>query len=386
MRKCDSCGKVVVNEQDYMCPHCGAVMQKHCDHSTHLPDDKYFRANDYSTNNSNDYRTTAAEHKSKTYDYEKAPKTDDNGKFDINDLANIKNAEDVKKVAKKAFIEQDKNGKKKFKPVAIVLIVIFAINIASSLLGVVFDAVESGIEEIAGVFPDEWVGYELGEETITHYFSVDTYIKDGVYDKENDCLKFNLSELFFAHNDSVDEDYDTVTEEWQSEFTSPKERFYSEQIVVNAVFFSPKDIVDAEKIENSYKNDVELYGEITSDGVLYIYGVNQHLKKYDAQSGYMELATVSLRTENAETKEHFDFYFSIPFNFVKVNSDGTLKYFYIYSYDDEVTNTEVDLNDQYYPDVEELEEYDEFIDFSDSNVDESVPASVTYTENVVELN
>ena len=375
MRKCDSCGKVVVNEQDYMCPHCGAVSNKHCDHATHLPDDKYFRANDY--------RTAAEEHKSKTYDYEKAPKMDANQKFDINDLANIKNADDVKKVAKKAFIEQDKNGRKKFKPVAIVLIVIFAVNIFCNLLSVGFDAIDGFFEEIASELPDEWVGYELGEETITHYFSVDTYIKDGVYDKENDCLKFNLSELFFAHNDSVDEDYDTVTEEWQSEFTSPKERFYSEQIVVNAVFFSPKDIVDAEKIENSYKNDVELYGEITSDGVLYIYGVNQHLKKYDAQSGYMELATVSLRTENAETKENFDFYFSLPFNFVKVNSDGTLKYFYIYSYDDEVTNTEVDLNDQYYPDIEELEEYDEFIAFSENNADESIPVSVEYTEQLL---
>jgi hypothetical protein len=263
------------------------------------------------------------------------------------------------------------------------LIVIFAVNIFCNLLSVGFDAIDGFFEEIASELPDEWVGYELGEETITHYFSVDTYIKDGAYDKENDCLKFNLSELFFAHNDSVDEDYDTITEEWQSEFTSPKERFYSEQIVVNAVFFSPKDIVDAEKIENSYKNDVELYGEITSDGVLYIYGVNQHLKKYDAQSGYMELATVSLRTENAETKEHFDFYFSIPFNFVKVNSDGTLKYFYIYSYDDEVTNTEVDLNDQYYPDIEELEEYVEFIAFSENNADESIPVSVEYTEQLL---
>jgi predicted nucleic acid-binding Zn-ribbon protein len=375
MHKCDSCGKVVVNEQDYMCPHCGAVSNKHCGHNTHLPDDKYFRVNDYKTN--------SAEYKTKTYDYEKAPKMDANQKFDINDLANIKNADDVKKVAKKAFIEQDKNGRKKFKPVAIVLIVIFAVNIFCNLLSVGFDAIDGFFEEIASELPDEWVGYELGEETITHYFSVDTYIKDGAYDKENDCLKFNLSELFFAHNDSVDEDYDTITEEWQSEFTSPKERFYSEQIVVNAVFFSPKDIVDAEKIENSYKNDVELYGEITSDGVLYIYGVNQHLKKYDAQSGYMELATVSLRTENAETKEHFDFYFSIPFNFVKVNSDGTLKYFYIYSYDDEITNTEVDLTEQYYPDIEELEEYVEFIAFSENNADESIPVSVEYTEQLL---
>ena len=101
MHKCDGCGKVVVNEQDYMCPHCGAVSRKKCDHSTHLPDDKYNRANDY--------RNASAEHKSKTYDYQKTPRTDTNGKFDINDLANIKNVEDAKRVAKKAFIEQDKN-------------------------------------------------------------------------------------------------------------------------------------------------------------------------------------------------------------------------------------------------------------------------------------
>lgn len=374
MHKCDSCGKVVVNEQDYMCPHCGAVSNKHCDHPTHLPDDKYFRANDY--------RTAAEEHKSKTYDYEKAPKTDASQKFDINDLANIKNAEDVKKIAKKAFIEQDKNGKKKFKPVAIVLIVIFAINVASNLLGVVFDAVETGIEEIAGVLPDEWVGYELGEEPLTHYFSVDTYITNGSYDKENDCLKFNLSELFFEHNDTVNEVYETVTEEWQSEFTSPKDYFYSEKIVVDAGFFSQKEITDAEIIENSYDRYVRLYGEITGDGILHVYGVNQHLKKIAGESVFIDVSGINLRTEIPETKEHFDYYFSVPFNFIKLNSDGTTEFYNIYAYNGEVTKTEVDLNDQYRPELEELEEYDEYISFFNGNAVESVPASVEYTEMV----
>ena len=353
MHKCDSCGKVVVNEKDYMCPHCGAVAKKHCDHTNHLPDDKYFRANDY--------RSTAAEHKSKTYDYQKTPRTDASEKFDINDLANIKNADDAKKIAKKAFIEQDKNGKKKFKPVAVVLIVIFAINIFSSVMGVVFDGLESSIEGVASQLSDEWVGYELGEEPITHYFSVNTYIKGGSYDKENDCLKFNLSELFFDHNDSVDEDYDVLTEEWQSEFTSPTEYFYSERIEVDAKFFSQKDIVDAEKIENSYNDYVKLYGEITTDGILYVYGVNQHLKNFNGQSVFLNINSISLRTEIAETKEQFDYYFSIPFNFIKLNSDGSVKFFDIYAYDGEVTTTEIDLNEQYYPDTEELEEYAEMV-------------------------
>lgn len=378
MHKCDSCGKVVVNEQDYMCPHCGAVSNKHCDHSTHLPDDKYFRANDY--------RTATEEHKSKTYDYEKAPKTDASQKFDINDLANIKGAEDVKKIAKKAFIEQDKNGKKKFKPVAIVLIVIFAINIASSLLGVVFDAVESGIEEIAGVLPDEWVGYELGEETITHYFDVDTYIKNGSYDKENDCLKFNLSEVFFEYNDTVDEYYDVLTEEWQSEFTSPKECFYSEQVEVSLAFLSQKDFSDAEKVDNAYDESVSLYGEITSDGVFYIYGFNQHLKKNAGESVYLYVNRINMKSQNPDTMEVFNYWLSVPFNFIKLNSDGSTEFFSAYAYDGGVSVTKIDLTEQYYPDIEELEEYVEFIAFSENNADESVPASVTYTENVVELN
>ena len=187
MKKCDSCGKVVVNEQDYMCPHCGAVMQKHCDHSTHLPDDKYFRANDYTRNDNkpNDYRTTAAEHKSKTYDYEKAPKTDVSQKFDINDLANIKNAEDVKKVAKKAFIEQDQNGRKKFKPLAVVLIVIFAVNIFGNVLDIADSAIDTAFDEIEEIVSvnsiddlteDNYGVSEIENSVYTDYDTVYTYI------------------------------------------------------------------------------------------------------------------------------------------------------------------------------------------------------------------
>ena len=200
MRKCDSCGKVVVNEQDYMCPHCGAVMQKHCDHSTHLPDDKYFRANDYTRNDNkpNDYRTTAAEHKSKTYDYEKTPRTDASQKFDINDLANIKNAEDVKKIAKKAFIEQDQNGRKKFKPLAIVLIVIFAVNIFGNLLGALGDGIDDVFDELEYAFEEiESEDYTLGVDKIIHSFSVSSTIDGATYNRENDCLTIDFSELYF---------------------------------------------------------------------------------------------------------------------------------------------------------------------------------------------
>lgn len=389
MHKCDSCGKLVVNEQDYMCPHCGAVANKHCDHKTHLPDERFNRTGDYNTN-SNPVNTTpnrsnpvnTTPHKSKTYDYERVPKTNESQKFDINDLANIQNADDVKKIAKKAFIEQDANGKKKFKPLAIVLIVIFAVNIFGNLLGVAFDAVDSVFEEIAGELPDSWVGYELGEETITHYFTVDTYIKNGSYDKANDCLKFNILEFFFDHNNSADEDYDTLTEEWQSEFTSPKKCFYSEQIVVSVAFLSQEDFADAEKVDNAYDESVTLYGEITSDGVICFYGLNQHLKNIDGKSVYLYVNEISERSENPDTREIFEYYFSVPFNFIKLNSDGSTEFFSVYAYDGEVSTTKIDLDNQYYPDIEELEEYVEYIAFPEVNVNESVPAYGEYTEVV----
>ncbi len=381
MRKCDSCGKVVVNEKDYMCPHCGAMIQKHCDHSTHLPDDKYNRANDY--------RTASAEHKSKTYDYEKAPKTDNNQKFDINDLANIKNAEDAKKIVKKAFIEQDANGKKKFKPVAIALIVILALNIFGNLLGVLgevvdstFDSFDSVIEDIASELPDEWVGYELGEETLTHNLSAETFFKGASYDVENDCLIFNLSEILFKYKYTKNEDYDTVTEKWQSEFTLPQECFYSERIEFKVTFFSQEDIKDEEKLDNSWENNVSLYGEVTSDGAICIYGLAQHIKEFDGQPVFLNINDIILKTESVATKEKFEYWFNYPFSFVKLNPNGSIELFDIYAYNGEITTTKIDLNDQCYPDIEELEEYVDFIAFSNVTVDESVPASATYTEMV----
>ncbi len=353
MRKCDSCGKVVVNEQDYMCPHCGAVTKKHCDHIKHLPDDKYNRANDY--------RTASEEHKSKTYDYEKAPKTDVNQKFDINDLANIKNAEDVKKIAKKAFIEQDKNGRKKFKPIAIVFIVIFAVNIFANLADVAFDAVDSVFEEIGSKIPDSFVGYELGEETITHNFTVSPYFKDGSYDKENDCLTLNLSELFFKYTDSINEEWDTIAEEWQSEFTSPQEYFYSERVEINLTVFSQTQLSDAELIENSYRNSVALYGEITSEGTLYIWGLEPHVKDFVGQPVFLDIHDITLKSENADTKERFDYWFSLPFNFIKINPNKSCSFFNIYAHEGEISRYEYNLDDQYYPDEEELEEYVEMV-------------------------
>ena len=127
---------------------------------------------------------------------------------------------------------------------------------------------------------------------------------------------------------------------------------------------------------------MNLYGEVTSEGILYVYGLNQHLKNVDGQTVYLYVDGINMRSENPDTMEIFDYYFSVPFNFIKLNSDGSTEIFSVYAYDGEVSTTKIDLDDQYYPDIEELEEYVEYISFFEDNVDESVPASVAYTEMV----
>ena len=385
MRKCDSCGKVVVNEQDYMCPHCGAVMQKHCDHSTHLPDDKYFRANDYTRNDNkpNDYRTTAAEHSSKTYGYEKAPRTDASQKFDINDLANIKNAEDAKRIAKKAIIEQDQNGRKKFKPLAIVLIVIFAVNIFGNLLGALGDGIDDVFEELEYAFED--VGnadYTFGEDKLSHNFYVSPIVKGGRYDKENDCLEITCSDYYFEFSRTYNEDYDVVTEEWSDEFTFPASFVSSGEVRVSYEALDEKQVEDRDVIYNIDSEDMTAYGEITDDGIIKVYGLAPSINRLSGNEVYIRVSDISVIYENVETNEKFEYLVSLPVEFIKINADNSIEFYDIYADYDVVINEKLDLNDQYVPD-----EYVEHIELGDThayndNIFESVPASVEYTEMV----
>ena len=379
MNKCDSCGKLVVNEQDYMCPHCGAVANKHCDHNTHLPDERFNRTGAYNTN-SNHVNTTP--HKSKTYDYERVPKANESQKFDINDLANIKDAEDVKKIAKKAFIEQDANGKKKFKPLAIVLIVIFAVNIFGNLLGVAFDAVDSVFEEIESAFNEELV---VGEELLIHNFSLYTCVDDATFDRENDCLTINITEMYFEYYGSHDEYYDSDTDEWQSDFSSPENYLIDADVDISLAIYDENDVQNVGFDEYSYRDSVDLAAELTDTGELKIYGLKTQLRNIAEKDVYCLLSNSNVKFENAETCEEFACSFYFPFNYIKISSDDIVSFYNIYeSYEneDEMNFDEFDISEQYVP-----EEYVSMIEFGDTNVYsdnvfESVPAYGEYTEVV----
>ena len=371
MRKCDSCGKVVVNEQDYMCPHCGAVASKHCDHTKHLPDDKYFRANDY--------RSTAAEHKSQTYDYQKAPRTDASQKFDINDLANIKDVEDVKKIAKKAFVEQDKNGKKKFKPVAVVLIVIFAFNIFSSVLGVVVDTVENAFDEIEEVFSVENIeSYE--DSCIEDFYDV-SEIEESIYTDYDTVYSYSGS----ANVESVylDTAYDVLEIQlsgigFKQLSISTEEQGYSYQQLVedshvaffDVAFITDEAISEFEDSEDStdtvlnYADHAKFKGNLSSDGILEIVGIASKLDEY-SENVFIEIQKVTVLTEKGEDCYKGDY--NINLNIIRFDSYNNCNFYEYYNIADESLSKEhyemITPADAAIYDFNEVTDYSEVLEF-----------------------
>ncbi len=300
MHRCDGCGKVVVNEQDYMCPHCGAVSRKKCDHSTHLPDDKYNRVNDY--------RNASAEHKSKTYEYQKTPRTDTNGKFDINDLANIKNVEDAKRVAKKAFIEQDKNGKRKFKPLAIVLIIIFAVNIFGNVLSIAEDTIDSVVTEIEDAFFDEdYEPYvedlynveEIEESIRTDYDTVYSYlgsanVESATLNSSEDYLEIKLSGIGF---NKVSVNMEKAGFSYEQLIADSHVVLFEVIFVTEFDFDLVSDYDDTDTVYN-YADRAKFKGTISEDGVLKIDGFCSKLDEYD-EDVFVEIAFTTVLTESA---------------------------------------------------------------------------------------
>ena len=58
MRKCDSCGKLYQESKDVFCPHCGAVAEKQCSHSSSFDSKRYDRGEIYKNSNTQ-YKSTS---------------------------------------------------------------------------------------------------------------------------------------------------------------------------------------------------------------------------------------------------------------------------------------------------------------------------------------
>lgn len=340
MHKCDGCGKMVVNEQDYMCPHCGAVSRKKCDHTTHLPDDKYFRANDY--------RTAASEHKSKTYTYQKAPKTGGSEKFDINDLANIKNAEDAKRIAKKAFIEQGSNGKKKFKPLAIVLIVIFAINIFGNVLDIADEAIDGafdGFEEVFSVeFTEDDFSYEdlygvseIENSVYTDYDTVYSYIacanvENAAMDNWNDVLEIHLSGMGF-NKMSIDIENDDDFS-YQTLVNDSVVVLYDVEFITSDAIEEFSLSADETDALSNYTEHAKFKGYLSEDGVFSIEGVPSKLDEY-SENVFVKIENITVLTESASGIDCYKGECIITPDILRCDSFGECNFYEYYDIADE---------------------------------------------------
>lgn len=143
MRKCDSCGKLYQENKDVFCPHCGAVAQKQCSHSSSFDSKRYDRGEIY--------KNVDTQYKNTTYNqgyephaqrdvsqYNKTQNTfESNGKY-TDDLPKI-NLSDLKKMMPKV----DKKGNPKIG--IIVFVCILGFNILLNAIGSVQDYSEDDI-------------------------------------------------------------------------------------------------------------------------------------------------------------------------------------------------------------------------------------------------
>lgn len=152
MRKCDSCGKLYQESKDVFCPHCGAVAQKQCTHSSSFDSRRYDRGEIYRNSNTQyqntTYSTGAEPHAQRgNYSYNKPQNNEDYE----NKIPQI-NLPDLKKVLS--------NGNKKGSPLIaiIVFVCILGLNFLFNTVGFNQDYSESN--------EDIWADVSVQEEYI----------------------------------------------------------------------------------------------------------------------------------------------------------------------------------------------------------------------------
>lgn len=105
MRKCDSCGKLYQENKDVFCPHCGAVAQKQCTHSSSFDSKRYDRGEIYKNVNTQYKNTTYNQGyephaQRETPEYNKPQNTFETNEKHIDNLPKINFPDLMKKIPK----------------------------------------------------------------------------------------------------------------------------------------------------------------------------------------------------------------------------------------------------------------------------------------------
>ncbi len=183
MKKCDSCGKVIVNDKDYMCPYCGAVASKTCGHSSHLPDDRYNRANDY-------YSQNRSQKNNNIPNTPEIPKA-------LGDVFG-----DIKNTIPKSI--RDTKNKGKGKTAAIIIAVVFALNALTAVFGFLEES--DGFEDVDDFgndyYSDSYYADEANFDTTISY-DVFAITENPEFDFDDDGnLLIKPTEMLFTCTDT----------------------------------------------------------------------------------------------------------------------------------------------------------------------------------------
>ncbi len=305
MRKCDSCGKLYQESKDVFCPHCGAVAQKQCTHSSSFDSKRYDRGEIYKNNNAQHHNTSykqgAEPHAQREISPYNKPKNTFENTVDYGDKAPKINLPDFKKILSNG---KPQNGK--FVGIIGVCIVI-AFNLITGLLNHVDDA---------DIFSD----YEVVSENPDNYgpfFAIVEQATIEMVGTEGNTKIFALEIGGMGFDDFLPEDMKddiisgTMAEELLSENT----------FVEVMICGFPKEIVSEEDYDNALADCYNYPGKQIDGKIRYEFS-------YDFDYGEIVhfFNGVSFYLENGK---HINA--ELPFSAFSVSEDGEITYYSSYA-------------------------------------------------------
>ncbi|MBR2875929.1 MAG: hypothetical protein IKC01_02220, partial [Clostridia bacterium] len=257
MKKCDSCGKIITNDKEFMCPFCGAVAKKHCDHETHL-NNKYYRYNDYN-------------------------ELDKDGSMNEKGYTAKRSVED----SPRSPAGYKDNVKKLMKSFLGFFVIVISFSVVMTVLTVSDDTVDDtyDYEEIYSedfqlgpydtyleeFVPDELIDNSNTEASLTHY-KAGLQCDEIHLNEEEDTLDITFTTMYYSNISSDDEyTYSESTDDVDLSGSVSAKAFY---ILRRELDLAP------ESPEFYEQRTLDLKGELTSDGKLRFFGVPSGLASF----------------------------------------------------------------------------------------------------------
>ncbi len=309
MRKCDSCGKLYQESKDVFCPHCGAVAEKQCTHSSSFDSKRYDRGEIYKNSN--------PQYKNTTYNKDFEPHAQRKETQYNNPQNNGDYGEKIPQINLpdlKTVLSKGKNQNGKFIGIIVVCIVI-GFNFITGLLSRVDDADVFSDYDVVSEHPDNYGPFFaiIDEATIE---MVGTEGNSKIFALEIDCMGFD----------------DFLPEGMKDDIVSGymAEELLSENTFVKLMICGfPKEIVSGEDYDNALAECHNYPGK-------HVAGKSRYEFSYDFDYGEIVhfFNGVSFYLENGK---HINA--ELPFSAFSVSEDGEITYYSSYADSETAWNT-----------------------------------------------